>query len=149
MLWVGNTLRVGKVENTCNMLIGKHGGKRWFGRSALTWKVKNKFDSHEKLWLHAVNETGSEYFSRGRKFVLNCGEAIGLRRSYVRIVDTAAMNVQVQVILWPTVSLPVRLGVEPPVRPMEKKNSMVWVREQTIPTERPPLVGELIANFCG
>jgi hypothetical protein len=26
-------------------------------------------------------------------------------------------------------------------------NSMVWVREWTIPTERPPLVGEMIANF--
>jgi hypothetical protein len=29
----------------------------------------------------------------------------------------------------------------------DKKNSMVRVREQTIPTERPPLVGEVIANF--
>jgi hypothetical protein len=29
------------------------------------------------------------------------------------------------------------------------KNSMVWVRERTIPTERPPLVGNVIANFCG
>jgi hypothetical protein len=29
----------------------------------------------------------------------------------------------------------------------KKKNSMVWVREQTIPTERPPLVGEAFANF--
>jgi hypothetical protein len=28
-------------------------------------------------------------------------------------------------------------------------NSMVSVRERTIPTERPPLVGEVIANFCG
>jgi hypothetical protein len=28
-------------------------------------------------------------------------------------------------------------------------NSMVWVRERTIPTERPPLVGEVIANFFG
>jgi hypothetical protein len=28
-----------------------------------------------------------------------------------------------------------------------KKNSMVWVRERTIPTERPPLVNEVIANF--
>jgi hypothetical protein len=28
-------------------------------------------------------------------------------------------------------------------------NSMVWVRERTIPTERPPLVGEVIANVCG
>jgi hypothetical protein len=26
---------------------------------------------------------------------------------------------------------------------------MVWVRERTIPTERPPLVSEVIANFCG
>jgi hypothetical protein len=28
-------------------------------------------------------------------------------------------------------------------------NSMVWVRERTIPTEWPPLVGEVIANLCG
>jgi hypothetical protein len=26
---------------------------------------------------------------------------------------------------------------------------MVRVRERTIPTERPPLVGEVTANFCG
>jgi hypothetical protein len=32
---------------------------------------------------------------------------------------------------------------------VHKLNSMVWVRERTIPTERPPLVGEVIANFCG
>jgi hypothetical protein len=29
----------------------------------------------------------------------------------------------------------------------EKRNSMVLVRKRTIPTERPPLVGEVIANF--
>jgi hypothetical protein len=29
----------------------------------------------------------------------------------------------------------------------KKKNSMVWVRKRTIPTEWPPLVGELISNF--
>jgi hypothetical protein len=28
-------------------------------------------------------------------------------------------------------------------------NSMALVRERTIPTERPPLVGEVSANFCG
>jgi hypothetical protein len=28
-----------------------------------------------------------------------------------------------------------------------KKNSMAWVRERTIPTEQPPLVGEVSANF--
>jgi hypothetical protein len=31
----------------------------------------------------------------------------------------------------------------------KQTNSMVWVRERTIPTERPPLVGEVIANFWG
>jgi hypothetical protein len=31
----------------------------------------------------------------------------------------------------------------------QKKHSMAWVREQTIPTERPPLVDEVSANFCG
>jgi hypothetical protein len=31
----------------------------------------------------------------------------------------------------------------------QKTNSMVSVRERTIPTERPPLVGEVIANLCG
>jgi hypothetical protein len=30
-----------------------------------------------------------------------------------------------------------------------KTNSMVCVCERTIPTERTPLVGEVIANFCG
>jgi hypothetical protein len=30
-----------------------------------------------------------------------------------------------------------------------KTNSMVWVRERTITTERPPLVSEVIANFGG
>jgi hypothetical protein len=29
-----------------------------------------------------------------------------------------------------------------------QKNSVAWVRERTIPTERPPLVGEVSANFC-
>jgi hypothetical protein len=36
-----------------------------------------------------------------------------------------------------------------PLLAKTKLNSMVWVREQTIPTEWPPLVGEVIANFCG
>jgi hypothetical protein len=30
-----------------------------------------------------------------------------------------------------------------------KLNSMALVRERTIPTERPPPVGEVSANFCG
>jgi hypothetical protein len=28
-------------------------------------------------------------------------------------------------------------------------NSVALVRERTIPTERPPFVGEVGANFCG
>jgi len=33
--------------------------------------------------------------------------------------------------------------------PYIKKNSVALVRERTIPTERPPPVGEVSANFCG
>jgi hypothetical protein len=29
-----------------------------------------------------------------------------------------------------------------------KLNSVAWVRERTIPTDRPPLVGEFSVNFC-
>jgi hypothetical protein len=31
----------------------------------------------------------------------------------------------------------------------KKKNSAVLVRKRTIPTERPPHVGEVSASFCG
>jgi hypothetical protein len=34
-------------------------------------------------------------------------------------------------------------------REMRCKNSVALVRERTIPTERPPPVGEVSANFCG
>jgi hypothetical protein len=30
----------------------------------------------------------------------------------------------------------------------EKKNSVALVRKRTTPTERPPVVGEVSANFC-
>ena len=30
-----------------------------------------------------------------------------------------------------------------------KLNSVALVRERTVPTERPPPVGEVSANFCG
>jgi hypothetical protein len=32
---------------------------------------------------------------------------------------------------------------------IKKLNSVAFVRERTIPTERPPLVGEVSANFYG
>jgi hypothetical protein len=31
---------------------------------------------------------------------------------------------------------------------LKKLNSVAWVPERTIPTERPSLVGEVSANFC-
>jgi hypothetical protein len=34
------------------------------------------------------------------------------------------------------------------IKVIKKLNSVAWVRERTIPTERPPLVGEVSANFC-
>jgi hypothetical protein len=34
-------------------------------------------------------------------------------------------------------------------QPQKNKNSVAWVRERNIPTERPPLVGEVSANLCG
>jgi hypothetical protein len=34
-------------------------------------------------------------------------------------------------------------------RNVKNTNSVAWVRERTIPTERPPLVGEVYACFCG
>jgi hypothetical protein len=36
-----------------------------------------------------------------------------------------------------------------PIQKQKQTNSEVWVRERTIPTKRPPLVGEVSANFCG
>jgi hypothetical protein len=35
------------------------------------------------------------------------------------------------------------------VDPIKTLNSVALVRERTIPTERPPPVGEVSANFCG
>jgi hypothetical protein len=32
---------------------------------------------------------------------------------------------------------------------VRKKNSVAWVRERAIPTEWPPLFGEISANFGG
>jgi hypothetical protein len=46
-------------------------------------------------------------------------------------------------------------AVCPPIRQwsgiLDKKqtNSVAWARERTIQTERPPLLGEVFANFCG
>ena len=36
-----------------------------------------------------------------------------------------------------------------PLKCYPKLNSVALVRERTIPTERPPPVGEVSANFCG
>jgi hypothetical protein len=36
---------------------------------------------------------------------------------------------------------------QPPYNKLPKKNSVALVRKRTIPIERPPLVGEVTANF--
>jgi hypothetical protein len=45
--------------------------------------------------------------------------------------------------------LPGKVGTSSHVLLRNLANSVAWVRERTIPTERPPLVGEVNANFCG
>ena len=42
-----------------------------------------------------------------------------------------------------------RAGVPDKSKRRAQKNSVALVRERTIPTERPPPVGEVSANFCG
>jgi hypothetical protein len=42
-----------------------------------------------------------------------------------------------------------RRGASVSVSVLYPTNSVALVRERTIPTERPPLVGEFSANFCG
>jgi hypothetical protein len=36
-----------------------------------------------------------------------------------------------------------------PIMDLSHKKAMALIRERTIPTERPPLVDEVSANFCG
>ena len=50
---------------------------------------------------------------------------------------------------FPFTSPPVRLRVPSDSVFTIKLNSVALVRERTIPTERPPPVGEVSANFCG
>jgi hypothetical protein len=48
-----------------------------------------------------------------------------------------------------SVPCPTRPPEDLPLSQVLKLNSVASVRERTIPTERPPLVGEVSANFCG
>ena len=46
--------------------------------------------------------------------------------------------------------IPDRQKLHTPTRiQTKKKHPVALVRERTIPTERPPPVGEVSANFCG
>jgi hypothetical protein len=63
-------------------------------------------------------------------------------RSWLTIVQTRCLWVILQHTEWPTI---------PSVQNMYKditSNSVVWVCVRTIPTERPPFVGEVTANVC-
>jgi hypothetical protein len=56
--------------------------------------------------------------------------ACRMRKNYVRISTATYRAIQKNVI-------------------KQKQNSVALVSERTIPTERPPIVGEVSANFCG
>jgi hypothetical protein len=45
--------------------------------------------------------------------------------------------------------LSITLFTKLPHKNKQKTNSVAWVRERTIPTERQPFVGEVNAKFCG
>jgi hypothetical protein len=49
---------------------------------------------------------------------------------------------------WPLFTLQATISSKYKVQ-IRKRNSVAWVRERTIPTEWPPLVGEASAKFCG
>jgi hypothetical protein len=66
-----------------------------------------------------------------QQFTLPCTSTSYKRQSYLKAYD--------------------RLPDTLPLKDEQNKqtNSLVSVRERTIPTERPPLLGEVVANFCG
>jgi hypothetical protein len=86
-------------------------------------------ERNSNCWrLYSATQIGREMFGRGYKSPL---ERLGiiLENNYVAMTchDPILANCRIYI----------------------KKNSMVWVRERTIPTERLPLVGEEIAKCCG
>jgi hypothetical protein len=56
-------------------------------------------------------------------------------------VHRLRLSTPVSSLLWQSEIIMIHLKLK------TKLNSMAWVREWTIPTERPPVVGEVIANF--
>jgi hypothetical protein len=61
-------------------------------------------------------------------------------RSMLRCVHTSAMHVDSS--LWMILSFNIADSIK-----QKQTNSVTWFRERTIPTEQPPLVGEVGANF--
>jgi hypothetical protein len=89
----------------------------------------------------AKQETSVQLVSRNAGFLLGWFSA--LKKHLVRISETSVhirAAFRLHVLLLPAWFLPL---------PKRKSNPVAWVRERTIPTERPPLVGEVSANFCG
>jgi hypothetical protein len=58
----------------------------------------------------------------------------------------AAVTYSIQAFAW---GAAVMVGNKSGVMKLNKKNSGALVRQRTIPTERPLLVGEISANFGG
>jgi hypothetical protein len=122
----------GEKKNAYRLLVGNPEGKRPLGRPTRRWVDNIRMDLGEVGW-------GD----------MDC---IGLAqdRNRWRAVVNSVLNLRVP---WNVGKLSIGLtssGLSSSAQLHKLKlNSMVWVRERTIPTERPPLVGEVIANLCG
>jgi len=63
----------------------------------------------------------------------------------MRITETVQLESDIHV----TVHRDKFLIIKPTKTKLKKLNSVALVRDRTIPTEQPPPVGEVSANFCG
>jgi hypothetical protein len=112
--------------------------------SQLRWSRQNILTEHTTSRMHLKdgrNAGNSEYARKGTTFrpedlklttrnLLLCEVGNGLVGLLI-----ARMSVAWEKFVWKASTL-------------IKLNSVVWVRERNMQTERPPFVGEVIANFC-
>jgi hypothetical protein len=87
--------------------------------------------------------------TQGRADVMKC------RGSLSAIVELRNISFFLDICCWHNICGPVCPGLfylhplNYSNRLLKNLDSVAWVRERTIPIERPPLVGEVSANFCG
>jgi hypothetical protein len=74
-----------------------------------------------------------------------------IRLHGVKTQRTILVTTFIRIVLWSTDTLPKHYNISEifsDVSTNQPTNSVALVRERTIPTERPPLVGKLSANLC-